>query len=276
MVVTLRKTTFAMENRVIKLVQITDSHLGQKVGEDLLGMDVDVSLQHVIDLLKQERAGADLLLATGDLSNCGSVPAYQRFASMTAGLAEQVLWLPGNHDDLAAMEQAFTQGEPLPRTLQIGGWKIIMLDSRIPGAVGGRLSGSELSLLERELSQSPGQHVLVCLHHHPVDIDCAWLDQQRVSNADEFFALLDRFDHVRGVLWGHIHQQIDRVRNGVQLMATPSSCIQFAPEQVSFKLDTLNPGYRWLDLHPDGSIKTGVSRISQHFGIDYDYTGGYE
>lgn len=270
------QTTPNTDNRVIKLVQITDSHLGQHVGEDLLGMDVDASLQCVIDTVRERHASADLLLATGDLSNCGSVPAYQRFAQMTAGLAQQVLWLPGNHDDLAAMETAFCGGDALPRSLALGQWQIIMLDSRIPGAVGGRLSASELSLLEAELSACDGRHALVCLHHHPIDIDCAWLDQQRVSNADDFFALVDRFPQVRGILWGHIHQQIDTLRNGVKLMATPSSCIQFAPEQVSFRLDTLNPGYRWLQLHDDGSIETGVERISKHFNIDYDYTGGYE
>lgn len=261
---------------VVRLVQITDSHLGQSVGEDLLGMDVDASLQCVIDLVKQENADADVLLATGDLSNNGSVASYERFAAKTHGLARQVLWLPGNHDDLSAMRSGLTQGNPLPRSLQIGDWTIIMLDSRIPGAVGGRLSASELDLLQAELEASAGGHALVCLHHHPVDINCAWLDQQRVTNADAFFQVLDNFDHVRGVLWGHIHQQIDRERKGVKLMATPSSCIQFAPEQVSFKLDKVNPGYRWLQLHANGDIHTGVSRIAKQFNIDYDYTGGYD
>lgn len=260
----------------IQLVQITDSHLGEHVGDDLLGMDVDASLQQVIELVKQQHADSDLLLATGDLSNNGSQPSYRRFASMTTGLAKQVLWLPGNHDDLAAMQAAFTEGKPLPRTARLGHWVIIMLDSRIPGAVGGRLSASELALLEQALNDSSDCHALVCLHHHPIEIDCNWLDQQRVENADAFFAVLDRFEHVRGVLWGHIHQQVDCERNGVRLMATPSSCIQFAPHQVGFKLDTLNPGYRWLHLHADGGIDTGIARISKRFNIDYDYTGGYD
>lgn len=261
---------------VYKLVQITDSHLGDQQGDDLLGMDTDASLQAVAALVRQEQPDTDVLLATGDLSNTGSVASYQRFSQHTAGIAPHTFWLPGNHDQLPGMEAAFSQGHSLPRSITLGGWQIILLDSRIPGAVGGNIAAAELALLRSELEGSPDRHVLVCLHHHPVDIDCAWLDTQRVDNADELFALLDDFSQVRGLLWGHIHQQVDRQRNGVKLMATPSSCIQFAPRQETFKLDRLNPGYRWLELHPNGDIVTGVSRTSQHFAIDYDYTGGYE
>lgn len=261
---------------VVTLVQITDSHLGDVAGGQLLGMNTDASLADVVALVKQELPQVDLLLATGDLSNGGAENSYQRFAEMTSGLADHTLWLPGNHDDLDAMEQVFSRGQALPKSVQVGSWQIVMLDSRIPGAVGGHMAEAELNALERALEESGDRHVLVCLHHHPIDIGCAWLDTQRVHNAEDFFALLDRFSNVRGVLWGHIHQQIDRERNGVKLMATPSSCIQFAPAHNTFKLDPINPGYRWLRLHKDGAIETGVSRTSRHFEIDYDYAGGYE
>lgn len=260
----------------LRLVQITDSHLGDTRGDALLGMDTDASLASVVSLVKQEQPQVDVLLATGDLSNTGNAISYQRFAEHTQGIAAHTLWLPGNHDVLEGMETAFTQGQPLPRSAQLGGWQVIMLDSRIPKAVGGNISAPELALLRRELEGCRDRHALVCLHHHPIDIDCEWLDTQRVDNADELFAVLDDFEHVRGLLWGHIHQQVDVVRNGVRLMATPSSCIQFAPRQVDFKLDRLSPGYRWLDLHGDGRIESGVSRVLQHFDIDYEYTGGYE
>ncbi|WP_240554913.1 hypothetical protein [Oceanicoccus sagamiensis] len=61
--------------------------------------------------------------------------------------------------------------------------------------------------------------------------------------------MIDQFPSVRGILWGHIHQTIDRERNGVKLMATPSTCIQFAPNSPGFKLDRLNPaiaGYHYI------------------------------
>ncbi|MDH4040844.1 MAG: phosphodiesterase, partial [Gammaproteobacteria bacterium] len=55
----------------------------------------------------------------------------------------------------------------------------------------------------------------------------------------------------------------------------PSTCVQFAPGSAGFKADAESPGYRWLDLHEDGSLHTGVSRVlGTSFKVDLD-SGGY-
>ncbi len=259
----------------IELVQITDTHLGDQPGEALLGMDTDQSLAHVIDLINQERPSPEMLLATGDLSNCGSPASYERFQAATQHIAPHTLWLPGNHDALPAMKQTMRGDNALSRNIEIGNWQIIMLNSSTPGEVGGSFADDELQFLQHCLETTEAEHTLLCLHHHPVDIGCDWLDGQRVSNADAFFALIDQFPLVRGILWGHIHQTIDRERNGVKLMATPSTCIQFAANSPGFKLARLNPGYRWLSLHDNGTIDTGISRVTVEFDIDYDHSSGY-
>jgi 3',5'-cyclic-AMP phosphodiesterase len=47
------------------------------------------------------------------------------------------------------------------------------------------------------------------------------------------------------------------------------------PGSVEFKVDTTAPGYRWLRLHADGRLETGVSRVSG-FGFEVDLSGeGY-
>lgn len=258
----------------LRLVQITDSHLGSRQGEPLLGMDTDQSLAEVVQLVSAERGESDLLLATGDLSNNGSEAAYQRFHALTEPLARQALWLPGNHDDWSLMQRAMAGGGELLRSLVLAEWQIIMLDSTIAGQPGGALSTEELSFLQHTLQQSTASHVLLCLHHHPVNIGCQWLDQQQVSNSKALFDIVDSFDSVRGLLWGHIHQQHDQMRQGVRLMATPSTCIQFEAHSDRFKLARLNPGYRWLELYPDGRIETAVSRLqSTQCTIDYDSSG---
>ena len=117
-------------------------------------------------------------------------------------------------------------------------------------------------------------HTLVCLHHQPVVIGCDWLDQQMVSDADAFFDVLDRYAGVRAVLWGHVHQEIDRQRHGVRLLASPSTCVQFAAGSAKFKADDQPPGYRWLDLHSDGRIDTAVSRVRDtKFTVELDSQG---
>ena len=88
------------------------------------------------------------------------------------------------------------------------------------------------------------------------------MDRIALENAGGLFAVLDRYPQVRGLLWGHVHQEFQEIRNGVLLMATPSTCVQFKPNNAKFGVDEKPPGYRWLELAPDGAIHTGVSRLA--------------
>jgi Icc protein len=262
----------------VRVVQLTDTHLCQSPGGTLLGMNTDHSLQAVIDLVKAERPTIDLLLGTGDLSDQGALEAYQRLPGYFGQLTETHCWLPGNHDDRANMALAADDPLRLCRELRVGSWQVLMLDSQVPGEVGGQLGRRELAQLEDALrtADEEGLYSLVCLHHQPVEIGCEWLDQQMVADAEEFFAVLQRFPGVRGVLWGHVHQQVDRCHGEIQLMASPSTCVQFAPNSVDFRADAIPPGYRWLDLVEDGTLRTGVSRAhGVSFKVDLD-SGGYQ
>lgn len=257
-------------------MQLTDTHLGKSTNDCLLGLNTHSSLNHVLDTLAEQSLEPDLLLATGDISNDGSMESYQRFADLTASVASQRLWLPGNHDHYDVMQSLQLDDQPLKKSFSLGSWTIIMLNSQIPRQVGGSLNEQEFELLTSLLEEHCTQHILICMHHHPVEIGCAWLDEQRVNNGEGFFDLIDKHPQVKGVLWGHIHQTIDRERNGVKLMATPSTCIQFAPNSEGFKLDPLSPGFRHLSLHSDGRIETSVYRVEGvKFDIDYQITSGY-
>jgi 3',5'-cyclic-AMP phosphodiesterase len=261
----------------VQVVQLTDTHLCQMHGGTLLGMDTDHSLQAVIDLVKRERPPLHLLLGTGDLSDGGARPAYDRLQGYFDQLSSDNYWLPGNHDNREAMQAAASRPDRLCKEIRVARWQILLLDSQVPGQVGGQLGEGELALLDSALAAAQGQqlHTMVCLHHQPVTIGCGWLDEQMVADADAFFAVLDRYPGVRAVVWGHVHQEIDRLRNGVRLLASPSTCVQFAAGCENFKADDQPPGYRWLELHDDGRVESAVSRVRNvHFEVELD-SGGY-
>jgi len=104
---------------------------------------------------------------------------------------------------------------------------------------------------------------MVCLHHHPVPLASRWLDQVGLENAGEFLATLDRHRNLRAVIWGHVHQAFDALRNGVRLLATPSTCAQFMPRADQFTLDPRPPAYRTFELRPDGTLLTEVVWIDR-------------
>ena len=259
----------------VLLVQLTDSHLFANADGQLLGMPTRDSLQRVIDLVRAEQPQLAMLLVTGDISQDGSPASYGQFRAMSATLAAPARWIAGNHDHWPVIRSLCGDSDLLEPVVDIGGWRITMLDSTVAGVVAGYLSEQQLELLEDSLRQAPERYHLVCLHHHPVNIACRWMDAIGLRNADQLFAVLDRFPQVRGLLWGHIHQEIDRMRGNLRLLASPSTCIQFTPNSDDFQVDGSAPGYRWLRLHTDGSLDTGVSRLSDFvFSPDYD-AGGY-
>ena len=142
-----------------------------------------------------------------------------------------------------------------------GNWVIVFLDSTIAGSDAGHLLESELQRLDSTLDETPNSHALVCLHHQPLPIGSRWLDSMAVDNPESFFSVIDRHPQVRGILWGHVHQRYESRRDNVKLIATPSTCVQFAPHSDEFTIDRIAPGYRWLRLHPDGEIETEVVRL---------------
>lgn len=245
------------------VVQLTDSHLYADPRADLLGLDTHASLLAVVDLVLDEMPKMDLVLATGDIAQDASEAAYQRFVSSMQRLPAPCHWIAGNHDDAELMQQLGKASGMSREWVDLGRWRIVLLNSNIPGAVAGHLAAAELAVLDRALVGAGERFVMVCLHHHPVPIGCGWMDPLGLLNAPELLARLEADPRVRLVLWGHIHQQFDQQRAGLRLLASPSTCVQFAAHSEDFATDERAPGYRWLRLYDDGHVETAVSRLAE-------------
>ncbi len=245
------------------VVQLTDSHLYADPDADLLGLDTYASLQAVIDLALDEVPSMDLVLATGDIAQDGSAAAYQRFSHAMQRMPAPCHWIAGNHDDAELMQQLGEASGFSREWVDLGNWRIVLLNSNIPGAVAGHLAAVELAVLDRALAGAGEQFVMVCLHHHPVPIGCGWMDPLGLLNAPELLNRLEVDPRIRLVLWGHIHQHFDQRLGHVRMLASPSTCVQFAAHSENFATDERAPGYRWLRLFDDGQVETAVSRLAE-------------
>lgn len=263
------------DQRPQRVVQISDSHLFASTEGRLLGLNTEDSLRQVLDRVASEQPRIDVILATGDISQDGTVDSYKRFRSHLEQFGSPSYWLQGNHDLTEPMVNSLGGRSHLsPCLIEQGPWRIIMLNSSVEHHVPGNFEASELEFLRESLEKTRGHHILVCLHHHPVPMGCRWLDTQVVKNAEAFWSIIDDFSHVRGIAWGHVHQESDQERKGVRLMSAPSTCVQFKPLSSDFAVDELPPGYRWLDLYPDGRIETAVSRVQGvKFAVDMSMKG---
>jgi Icc protein len=250
----------------VRLTHLTDPHLYGSEGEMLRGIATLPSLEATLAHAQQRDWPPDAVLVTGDLVQ-DDPAGYAHFRRVFAALRLPVLCLPGNHDEPEAMRRELDCAPFIVGgSVDIGLWRIVLLDSTMPGSAAGRLNGQNLAALESSLAASPQRHVLVCLHHHPVPMASHWLDRVGLQNAAEFFDVIDRHPNVRGIVWGHVHQNYDALRKGVRLLATPSTCAQFLPRSEQFAIDQRPPGYRTLELKPDGSILTDLIWIESGAG----------
>lgn len=258
----------------LRVIQLSDTHLYADPHGTLLGLNTLNSLKQCVALAREHHWPPDAVLATGDLVHDGSAEGYRRLRRILEGLEVPVYAIPGNHDS-AQMPRALTGRNIVNERRLLGrAWQIVLLDSRIPDSEAGALADGQLQHLERCLATHPRHHALVCLHHPPVAIGSPWMDTMRLQNPEPFFRTLDRHRQVRAVLWGHVHQEFRDERNGVALIASPSTCIQFKPRSVEFALDARPPGYRWLELRADGCFDTGVQRLAAlPENIDMQSTG---
>lgn len=243
------------------LWQFTDTHLAADPDAELMGVNALASLRRVVAAARQDTR-PDLVIATGDLVHDESAAGYRLLAETFAQLRTPVYCLPGNHDDPCVMRDVFSDGVArCAEEWQAGAWQVILLDSSQPGRAAGCLAPAELARLRACLQARPALHALLCLHHPPVAIGSAWMDAMGLQNGEELLALVSEFPQVRGIVWGHNHQEFESEREGVRLLGAPSTCVQFLPRTERFALDIRPPGYRWLRLHADGRIESAVRRV---------------
>ncbi|KGK19019.1 3',5'-cyclic-AMP phosphodiesterase [Vibrio navarrensis] len=248
----------------IKLLQITDTHLFATDEGSLLSVKTLQSFQAVVEQVIQRQVAFDYVLATGDISQDHSAHSYQHFAKGIAPLQKPCFWLPGNHDYKPNMSSVLPSLQiTAPEYVALSEhWQMVLLDSQVVGVPHGRLSDSQLALLEEKLASNPSKHTLILLHHHPLLVGSAWLDQHTLKDAEVFWEIVYRYPNVKGIVCGHVHQDMNRMHHGIRVMATPSTCVQFKPNSDDFALDNVSPGWRELQLHADGEITTQVQRLS--------------
>jgi Icc protein len=246
------------------LVQITDSHLFGDPAGRLRGVASLPALRAVLQLAHADIQAADAVLATGDLVQ-DDAGGYAHFHDCFAPLGKPVLTIAGNHDLKPALTAALSRAPfQIDGHRDIGRWRIVMLDSSVPGRAAGALSAAELARLDAALASADGRHALLCLHHHPISLDSRWLDGVALENAAEFFAVVERHENVRGIVFGHVHQAHDSHRGNVRILGTPSTCAQFLPGADRFQVDPRPPAYRTLLLRENGSISTRLNWLASY------------
>ena len=217
------------------LLQLSDPHLGA----DWEGADPDAALGAAVELARELRPAPGAVLISGDLTEHGDPAEYARVAELVGALGVPVIALPGNHDDRAALREAFglpgAGAEPVNHTATAGPLRVIALDTTIPGEEAGALGPDQLDWLRAELADpSP---TLLALHHPPIATAMAGFDSIGLPEVDRkaLGRELEGRDHVLRVVCGHVHRPFAGEVGGRPVLAAPSTF-------MASRLDLLDEG----------------------------------
>jgi 3',5'-cyclic AMP phosphodiesterase CpdA len=233
------------------LVQLSDTHIVAP-GLKLMGR-IDTapllaaSVQDVLALQPQPTA----IVVTGDLVDRGSVAEYAHLRTLLQPLIDAgwpLHLLPGNHDAVPALRSAWPDLPTLapladaalaPHVLfatDLGGLRLVALDTVVAGAPHGTLCDRRLQWLDTTLAEQPDIPTIVAMHHPPFVTGIAHMDGMGLREGSEgLAAVLRRHPQVERVVCGHLHRTIVRRFGGTVAMTVPSTAHQIT-----------------LDLRPDG------------------------
>lgn len=255
------------------IIQITDTHLMDQPESEFAGMNPEQSFHAVMKDVLARYPNIDAIIHTGDLAQVAKPETYTRYLHYMQNLNIPFFQTPGNHDDIECVP--FDQLESAPEVIQFDHWCIILLNSAVKNQTDGWIQSEQLLHLEQLLHKYHDKYIILACHHHPVAMHSDWIDQHKLKNSHELQHILEKFTHIKAVIYGHVHQHSLKLWNNIQFLSTPSTCIQFKPLNHDFALDQSAPGYRCLHLKSNGEFTTQVHRLADFKQTSNKEISGY-
>ena len=227
------------------IAQVTGIHLGFQPddAEEMHRKRFDEVVESLLALTPQP----DLLLATGDLSESGSITSYETLKSIAERLPFPVHFALGNHDLRANFRSVFPD-VPVSGTGHVqyafvhGPLRFVVLDTLQEGHHGGALSAEQAGWLDETLLEDNRPTVLI-LHHPPIESGNGWMTEDlHAPWVQRLAEVVRRHPQIIRMITGHLHRAIVTGWHGTTLAVCPSSAPQVA---IDFRgIDGENPDGR--------------------------------
>lgn len=246
----------------MRIAQITDPH----VNVDPIAYDGAEALASVLADVARLDPAPDLIVLTGDLAADGARAEYDLARGVLSACRIPMIAVPGNHDARAAFAFALRGSDVrigddpfLNLRLDLGGLRILALDTLDEGHPGGLLCEARLGWVTDALDAAVGRSVMIFMHHPPFTIGQPVADGSNCRNGERLGQLVARHGGVLAVSCGHVHRAVHRAWAGTIGNVCPSVAWEVAIDQPAggpVHLVPQRPAYQLHDWRPDTGLVT--------------------
>ncbi|GAA2005370.1 phosphodiesterase [Microbacterium ulmi] len=259
------------------IVHLSDTHL--LAGNPPLGgrYDTAANLARTLEAVEGLGIRPHAIVFTGDLTDLGEPDAYRALKDavdpVAARLGAPVVWCAGNHDERPALRRdllglAPTE-EPVTGVWDLGGLRLIALDSSVPGWHHGDLDEGQLAWLRDLLSAPAPLGTLLALHHPPLPSHIPLFDILELRDQGRLADAIAGTD-VRGVLAGHLHYSTSGTFAGVPVNVAAATCYTMNLARPAAAVNGMDAGQSFHLVHVyDDTITHSVVPV-----VEVD-TGGF-
>jgi Icc protein len=166
----------------------------------------------------------DVVVVKGDLTDSGRHEEYEAFLACYGRLGARLHHVRGNHD---AMRDPHLARQDAPYAVVLDGVVLAVVDTTVPGRVGGALGSEQRAWLDDLAADTPDP-VLVCAHHPTFNHDPDY--GLLVEDHEALLGVFGRRENIVGYLAGHTHtNRVIRHEKGRAVPCVEVACAKDYP-----------------------------------------------
>jgi 3',5'-cyclic AMP phosphodiesterase CpdA len=218
----------------VRFLQISDLHTMNRTTLLHDAGNISTRLATVMDMMMTVEPTPDMILLTGDLVDRSSGWDYAevlQFSELLEGaLQRPVVAMMGNHDSRGQFDKMFgvlpsdavrRPGDKHDHMRMVGGVRLLVLDSCVPGRSFGELSDDQLEWIRNTASTAAPLGTVLTMHHPPIASPMPQLRFAGLRNARDLQQALTGSD-VRSIVAGHYHHPCSAIWGGMLVWCGPA------------------------------------------------------
>lgn len=238
------------------LLHLSDTHL--LAGNPPLAgrIDTAANLARTLEAVEDVGVRPDAIVFTGDLTDLGEPDAYRALRAAVEPIAEHldapIVWVAGNHDERPALRAGLLDAdpteEPVTGVWDLGGLRLIALDTSVPGWHHGNLDEGQLTWLRDVLAEPAPLGTLLAMHHPPLPSHVPLFDILELRDQGRLAAAITGTD-VRGILAGHLHYSTSGTFAGIPVSVAAATCYTMNLARPGDRVNGMDAGQSFQLVH---------------------------